>query len=155
MGGVTATPPKTNSTPPLPSTSSRPFLRWQGSKRRVARSISALLASPRGTYVEPFLGGGSVFFEVRPNAAFLCDSLEPLVGTYIAVRNDPQGVSAHLAAIASSSCTYYDVRKHMSSLQLGTPEHAGAFIYLNAHCFNVTIHVAGLRRPEAASTGRR
>src|SRR5574341_100275 len=52
----------------------RPFLRWAGSKRALLSHIVDVLPSQYGTYREPFLGSGSLFFLLQPSKAVLSDS---------------------------------------------------------------------------------
>src|SRR5262245_36630649 len=63
-----------------------PFLKWAGGKRwlppRLIHSIPTF-----GTYFEPFLGGGSLFFALEPRTAVLGDVNGDLINCYRAVRN--------------------------------------------------------------------
>ena len=45
-----------------------------------------------GRYIEPFLGGGSIFFSVRPSRAVLADKNSELIEVYLALRDAYQGV---------------------------------------------------------------
>lgn len=52
----------------------QPFLRWAGGKRRLAaRLMDYLPPEPYGTYWEPFLGSGAMFFALGPKKARLAD----------------------------------------------------------------------------------
>jgi DNA adenine methylase len=114
--------------------SPRPFLRWAGSKRAVAAQIVPHLPANFGRYWEPFVGGGTLFFLLRPDAATLADACGPLMATYDVVRDDPARVSDLLMKMPVDRETYYEVRG--TSPQLGTAEHAARFIYLNKLCWN-------------------
>lgn len=39
-----------------------PFLKWPGGKRWLVKKLICNIPEYTGTYIEPFLGGGSVFF---------------------------------------------------------------------------------------------
>ena len=45
-----------------------------------------------GNYVEPFLGGGSVFLYVKPERAVISDLNEELIDLYRGIRNYPNKV---------------------------------------------------------------
>lgn len=43
-----------------------PILKWVGGKRQLLADIMPLINKNCSTYVEPFVGGGAVFFELQP-----------------------------------------------------------------------------------------
>ena len=55
-------------------------------------------------YIEPFLGGGAVFFYLEPQEAILSDINNELINTYIAVRDDIESVYRNLRIHARSPC---------------------------------------------------
>lgn len=112
-----------------------PFLKWAGGKRWLARSFSWLFPVSYDRYVEPFLGGGAIFFAQEPANAILSDSNEKLVATYNAIREDWQSVLRHLADYAEnhSDRFYYEAR---STPQSKSAAEAARFIYLNRTCWN-------------------
>ena len=61
------------------------FLKWAGGKRWLVNSESHRFPTEYNRYIEPFLGGGAVFFFEEPNRAILSDINNELVNTYIAV----------------------------------------------------------------------
>ena len=85
-----------DSAPPRPTheraAQVRPFLKWAGGKRQLLPHILALVPSRIGTYVEPFLGGGALFFALagqrRFKRAVLGDVNAELINCYTAVRDD-------------------------------------------------------------------
>lgn len=79
----------------------KPFLRWAGGKQRLAPAICPILrdamASRNGRYVEPFFGGGAIFFELAETplwqrGALLNDSNGELMRTYDAVTASSRAV---------------------------------------------------------------
>ncbi len=63
--------------------SALPFLKWPGGKRWAAPHIVEIIRKYlTGTYYEPFLGGGAVFFHLRPERAVLSDINDDLINTY-------------------------------------------------------------------------
>jgi DNA adenine methylase len=111
-----------------------PFLRWAGSKRWLVRRVRSFLPVEFNDYYEPFLGSGAMFFDIGDgHAAYLSDTIAPLVSTYKAVRLQHERVHQIASSWATDSDTYYQIRakRYVS-------EHyaAARFIYLNRLCFN-------------------
>ena len=90
-------------------------------------------------HVEPFVGGGALFFARRPDRALLTDINPSLIGTYTAIREDVTAVIAALRTLAAghSKERYYQVRaKYNEARGVKTAKRAAMFIYLNKTCFN-------------------
>jgi DNA adenine methylase len=119
-----------------------PIFKWVGGKRWYAQEASAHIREHlTGTYYEPFLGSGAVFFALRPQRAILCDAVEALVSTYTRIKNDPHTVWRWMRANSeSNSKSHYDLRRRRFNelLMQGTydDEFAGLFIYLNKAGYN-------------------
>ncbi|MGB5349799.1 MAG: DNA adenine methylase, partial [Polyangiales bacterium] len=118
-----------------------PFVKWVGGKGRLLSQLRPLL--PPGVeqmrHVEPFVGGGAMFFARRPRRALLTDINATLVSTYTAIRDDVQGVIGGLRGLASqhSKERYYEVRaRYNQNRRVGSSKRAAMFIYLNKTCFN-------------------
>jgi DNA adenine methylase len=121
-------------TEPAPaSVKPAPFIRWAGSKRWLIPTLARIIPESFGTYYEPFLGSGSLFFWLEPRRALLSDTLRPLVETYETVRDSPALVLASIQQWPLESQTFYTVRGATYS---DAPTRAAQFIYLNKACFN-------------------
>lgn len=115
------------------STEPRPFVRWAGSKRGLLSHLVPHLPTRYGSYYEPFLGSGALFFLLQPARAVLNDRCRELVDTYTAIRQDAGTVADSALAIPFNKDAYYAVRGKRSSTPL---VRAGEFLYLNRGCFN-------------------
>lgn len=118
-----------------------PFVKWAGGKGRLLSQLRPLL--PRGIehmrHVEPFVGGGALFFSRRPERALLTDINPALIATYLAIRDDAKRVVEALRALAErhSKTSYYQVRQRYNQAQrMSASNRAAMFIYLNKTCFN-------------------
>jgi DNA adenine methylase len=120
----------------------RPFLKWAGGKGQLLDQFRRFYPARKQVkrYLEPFLGGGAVFFHVRalvrPATAILSDGNEELIATFKAVREEPEAVLAHLEdhRARHSKEHFYEVR---AQAEPGTPSaRAARMIYLNRSCFN-------------------
>lgn len=92
------------------------------------------LANLQGLYVEPFLGGGSVFFFLQPDKAFLSDMNTDLMDIYIGIRDYPEAVWDVYRDMPSDKKGYLQVRKSEPS-KLNVIERAARLMYLNRTCF--------------------
>jgi DNA adenine methylase len=113
-----------------------PFLRWAGGKRWLARllgpCLSDFLQESHGSYIEPFLGAGAMFFAVRPNRAVLSDTNDELIETYRLVASRHREIERKLKRIRISARSYYRWR---ASTSLSGVTKATRFIFLNRTCY--------------------
>lgn len=110
-----------------------PYLKWAGGKQWILPKIRPMLCSAQGRYFEPFLGGGSVFFGLRPASAFLSDLNEELMKTYQEVRDHADEVISALSQLAFTKECYQKVR---GARPRSAVNRAAKFIYLNRTCWN-------------------
>jgi len=127
-------PPGVSAPPPAP------FLKWAGGKRQLLARILAAVPARMGTYYEPFIGGGAVFFGVVARGlaferAVLGDANEELVRCYQAVRDDVTGVIAALRPFKYDRDVYYRVRER-DPAKLSDAKRAARLIYLNRCGYN-------------------
>lgn len=118
----------------------KPFLRWAGGKTRIVNALRNRLPpnfSNGNRYHEPFLGGGSLFFRLRPPKATLSDRNRDLVECYRAVQERPDLVARYLKHHLSDNCEDYYYRMRDKYNHSGPSIAKSAlFIYLNKTCFN-------------------
>jgi len=120
-------------------TVARPFIKFVGGKTVLLPEILKRLPKKIGTYYEPCVGGGAVFFalaaEERFKSAVLGDVNHELVAAYAAIRDEPGSLIRRLATHADqhSKAYYYAVRASECRTLL---DRAARFIYLNRTCFN-------------------
>lgn len=119
-----------------------PFLKWAGGKARLLPELLSRLPADvdERRHVEPFLGGGALFFARQPKRALLADVNPRLVATYHAVRDDVESVVNRLSfhALRHSKQHYLDSREAFNTggLWSAGAEVAALFIYLNKTGFN-------------------
>lgn len=113
--------------------SAEPFLRWAGGKRWLARRIAPLIRLRlSGTYREPFLGGGSMFFATEPSQALLSDINGELIAAWAQIQDNPDAVLKAIRDLSVDAETYYRVRADQPGSDV---ERAARFIYLNRCCY--------------------
>lgn len=118
-----------------PAESLVPPLKWAGGKRWFAQNHRALLPEKYGSYIEPFLGSGALFFSELPERARLSDLNEELINFYMVLRDFPLSLQRTLFAHQRkhSSEYYYKVRTSKPRTPVGK---AARLLYLNRTCWN-------------------
>ena len=110
-----------------------PFLKWPGGKRwLVPTLLTTICRFSFKRYYEPFLGGGALFFALRPLCSVLSDVNRDLINTYLQVKHHPSDLIRKLQSIPVTKKTYDFQRKHLPSEAL---ELAVRFLYLNRTAF--------------------
>jgi DNA adenine methylase len=120
------------------STDAKPFLRWAGGKRYLLnRLLEYCPQKVEGTYYEPFLGAGSLFFALKPGEAMLADANQHLIHCYRTVRDEWELVARCLSELTRqiNKDHYYNIRD-MYNRGSRSAAQAARFIFLNKTCFN-------------------
>lgn len=113
----------------------RPFLKWVGGKGQILDSLLCLVPDFAGTYHEPFLGGGALYFALRPRRAVLADCNQRLIRTYRGLRDHPDQVIARLRASPYEKSFYLAQRDRPIDTESDV-DVAAWMIYLNRTGFN-------------------
>lgn len=113
----------------------RPPLKWAGGKTQLLGEIIPKMPKKYGRYIEPFFGGGALFFAVRPAGGIIADSNLELVNFYRSVAADVDGVMAKLLRYENTEEVFYAVRA-LDVTKLSNVEAAARTIFLNRTCFN-------------------
>ena len=129
----------------------KPFVKWAGGKRQILSRIKEFIIDSIGdnenyTYIEPFLGGGAVFFDLAPRKAIISDLNEDLINAYQVIQsNEIEELISLLdrhaeAYFEDPDGYYYEIRSW--DRQEGWPhnysnvERAARMIFLNKTCYN-------------------
>ncbi len=112
-----------------------PFLTWAGGKRWFVQKHAELLPKTFNRYIEPFLGGGSVFFHLQPSQAILGDINPDVVAAYQGIKENWKSLKLSLQYHQRNHSDehYYQVRSKVPSKVF---QRASRMIYLNRTCFN-------------------
>lgn len=126
-----------------------PFLKWAGGKSQLLDSIVECLPEGFGTYFEPFLGGGALFFRLvsmgRIRRALLSDLNKDLINCFVVVRDELDALISRLEYyqnyVGAKDFFYEVARPLFNKIRLKTGlerdvEKAALLIYLNKTCFN-------------------
>jgi len=124
---------------PADASDAKPFVKWVGGKRQLIHEL--IRRSPKreqiGTYYEPFLGGGALFFHLQPAAAVLTDSNRRLIRAYRGVRDDVHGVIDRLNAYQHLHDKHFFLKMRSFDVDAQTDAGVAAWlIYLNKTAYN-------------------
>jgi DNA adenine methylase len=113
------------------------FIRYPGGKQRITSQIVPHLPKSKlieGRFVEPFLGGGAVFFLLEPQHAILADINTELITLYDGIRLFPLEVWDIFRKFASTKEAYYQIRDAKIERE-DIAYRAARTLYLNRTCF--------------------
>jgi DNA adenine methylase len=147
----------------MPGKSARPFVKWAGGKSQLLEQFEEyypkkLTDGKMRKYIEPFVGGGAVFFHLQSkykfNEVILNDINEEVILTYRIVQTNVVELIQFLAELENDYMgidlegkekLYYEQREKFNE-EKGTIDydvystdwicHAGRMIFLNKTCFN-------------------
>jgi DNA adenine methylase len=100
------------------------------------RALMSRVPDSYGRYFEPFLGGGALFFSLRPPSAVLADNNERLIRAYRGVKNDVEEVIDRLKRYRNEKDFYYRTRRRDIDSSKSDPDVAAWLIYLNKTGYN-------------------
>lgn len=130
---------------------SKSFLRWAGGKGRLFYQIYNYMPQHFTTYVEPFVGGGGMLFQVLEyypeiKNCYVNDLNSDLINCYTTVRDNPDELISLLATIENDYIKneqegrrkdfYYKMRELYNSGNASGIENTGLFIFLNKSGYN-------------------
>ena len=113
----------------------KPFLKWAGGKTQILPFLEPYLPKKFNQYIEPFLGGGALFFFLKSKISILSDSNEELINSYLVVKESPIELIKLLSSYKNDEKFYYELREQKIST-LSKIERAARMVYLNKTCFN-------------------
>ncbi|WP_029521108.1 DNA adenine methylase [Persephonella sp. IF05-L8] len=113
----------------------KPFVKWAGGKRQIIDILKREAPTEFNTYIEPFVGGGALLFELLPERAIINDINSELINAYKVIKDYPDQLIESLKLHKNDKEYYYKVRA-LDPTKLSPVERASRFIYLNKTCFN-------------------
>lgn len=119
-----------------------PFLKWAGGKSQLLEKLKARVPKEYEIYYEPFIGGGALLLELRPQRAVIGDINEQLINIYLQLKEAPKNVIDAVKDIEYVTCDkdyYIEVRQSFNDKIIAKEldaETAGMMIWINKHCFN-------------------
>ena len=115
--------------------SCKPFLKWAGGKSQLIPTLKKFIPNNFNKYLEPFIGGGALFFQLNHSQAVISDLNEELIITYKAVRDSVVELIRELRTYINDESSFYRIRA-LNTNELTEIQRAARIIFLNKTCFN-------------------
>ena len=97
----------------------KPMIKYRGGKSKEIPHIMWHIPRFTGRYIEPFIGGGALYFYLEPREAIINDINNQLINFYKGVRNNFQKLRKELDEIE----TLYEInRRDYETLKAKTPD---------------------------------
>lgn len=117
----------------------RPFIKWVGGKRQLIPELTKRLPCTFSRYYEPFVGGGALFFHIKPEHPFLSDINDELINVYNVVKHNVEALIKELSRHVYEASYFYTIReadRRPNYKRWSAIRKASRFIYLNKTCYN-------------------
>ncbi|MES2615026.1 MAG: DNA adenine methylase [Bdellovibrionota bacterium] len=118
------------------NTKAKPILKWAGGKSGVLPKLLETFPTTFKRYLEPFIGGGAVFFALNKNVPTIINDVNiELCNLYEVIRSQPHELMVILSNMANkySEEYYYELRSKNFSCPV---EKAARTVFLNKTGFN-------------------
>lgn len=112
-----------------------PVLKWAGGKTQMLNEIFPRIPRNYERYIEPFIGGGALYFNLGHSKSIIADSNPELINLYKQLATHCNEVIDALREYKNTEEMYYDVRSK-DWLECEPIEAAARMLYLNRTCFN-------------------
>ncbi len=117
-----------------------PFLKWAGGKRQLIRQLDKFVPINFNKYIEPFVGGGALFFYLLPSNAILIDNNLELINCYRVIKENVESLILSLEKHRYEKECYYKIRamdrNPQTFMNLSDIEKASRTIFLNKSGYN-------------------
>ena len=91
--------------------SCKPFVKWAGGKRQLIEKLKERMPPNYTTYLEPFIGGGALFFSIQHKPSILLDINEELINVYKIIQNEVESLIEDLLLHENNKEYFYNIRK--------------------------------------------
>ena len=110
-----------------------PIIKWSGGKKDELNHILPHIPSSYSIYLEPFIGGGAVYFNLNPEKAVINDVHKELIDFYQSIKNgNAIDIYNFMKEHPNEEEMYYKVRRYKHSDVL---DNAKRFYYLRKTCY--------------------
>jgi DNA adenine methylase len=112
----------------------KPIIKWSGGKSDEIKQFLKYIPNDYQTYIEPFIGGGSLYFHISPKKAVINDVHKELIDLYQCIK---EGQSHEIHEFMNNNPndedTYYKIRDNM--IISNKLDSAKRFYYQRKTCF--------------------
>lgn len=113
----------------------RPVLKWAGGKKQMLDILVPNAPKKYNKYIEPFVGGGALFFELLPDNGIISDSNPDIIHLYKTIAENVDELIDELKEMKNDEDFYYSIRA-TDPQTLNDVKRAARTLYLNRTCYN-------------------
>jgi len=111
-----------------------PIIKWSGGKKDEIKIFKKYIPHDYELYIEPFIGGGSLFFNLGSNKAVIVDVHRELICLYNSIKNGhSMDIYKFMEEHPNNEETYYKIRDNMKIEN--DLDRAKQFYYQRKTCF--------------------
>jgi DNA adenine methylase len=123
----------------------KPILKWVGGKGQLLSQLRTFYPPRYEAYFEPFLGGGALYFDLKPAKASLNDVNAALMGCYRNIQKRSDEIIEMLRRLQTRyeksteqerAEMFYKIRSEYNTLADHIPQKTAFLIFLNKTCYN-------------------
>jgi len=112
----------------------KPLIKWSGGKSDEIDAFLQYIPNTYNTYIEPFFGGGALYWYLKPAKSIINDIHPELIAFYKTIKNGKSSdIINFMNEHPNNEDTYYNVRD--SFIPSNDIEIAQQFYYLRKTCF--------------------
>ena len=112
----------------------RPLVKWPGGKSNEIKKILHHIPKDIELYIEPFVGGGALFFYLKNKRNVINDLNKDLINFYQVIKDGKsEEIYDFMDLMPNNRKTYYEIR---SSITENEVEKACKFYYLRKTCYS-------------------
>ena len=97
-----------------PNLSLKPIIKWSGGKKDEIKLFEKYIPNEYDIYIEPFIGGGSLYFNLCPTKSVIADVHKELICFYNSIKDGYiDDIYDFMVKHPNDEKVYYDVRDNM------------------------------------------
>ena len=110
-----------------------PILKWAGGKRQLIPELKKYIPNKFNKYIEPFFGGGALFFHLAYDNSIINDNNPEIINLYQEISKRPKLIIEELEKYKNNEKFFYALRNSSPKTSI---KKAARTIFLNRTCFN-------------------
>ena len=94
----------------------RPLLKWAGGKKQLLSDLISKMPEHFNKYIEPFFGGGALFYATQPSTGVIADSNPEIINLYKMVAENVEGVISCLKRYENTEDVFIPFNPEIKSM---------------------------------------
>lgn len=112
-----------------------PIIKYPGGKKNEISTFKDWIPKEFDTYIEPFVGGGAVYFYLNHEKNIINDINTDLTTFYEVIKKDPSSLIKELKKMKNTKEFYFKIREAFNKNDTSEYSKEAMFYYLNRTCY--------------------